>query len=449
MLQTSAATSTSDNNNNTKIQQPSSSSNTTSSEQPKFQEKAHALNHVFDELDSKLRKDSNKSSTNNNTTNSFSTVKMPPGLSLEDMSFWLNYRQEIDYSKPTPFACPPIGASYQYTSSEPSEQENPKRKIKAKSSQKRKQQNNATLLNHDDDDNILSTKVFCIKRKRNEEPIETFYIPSIQQTKKTKISDLEKHLANATILGDDSSKKKEHDFSISPNVSLFKFTLLKTPDEKPQENIVKKKQEAHSASLKQTAAIDSKSKTTDRLKSHQESLKQKRLLRINEKRREGDKEIVEFGFVQEKPKKTTEELLSPYESLLKQAYGNDSLEELKKHEQEQEDDFEIDYYTVETTNEMQDEDEQPHANTVLRFESFDDQLWLENTLDDGLFNDEDEYDSEDSNASGNPNNDYPDEEEEDDEYYDEDYYGGNQYYDDGEEQYYDEDEGDDADEDYY
>jgi len=378
-----------------------------------FEEKAKAINDSIDEIDEKRSSNDQPKRTTKLFTPNIKPQVPTNNKLTEDMAFWLQYRQEIDYSKPTPFACPPMVP-----------------KNKPKSNIKKRDEPLIEEVNEE-----KTTKLFCVKRKRNEEPLDTFYIPTMQQTKKTKIADLQRQFAATNIENEPPS--------IAPSVSLFKFTLLKTSSTVEKSTTLEK--DRTSASIKQQSAVDSKTKTTERAKSQQEALKKKRLLRINEKRREGDKQVVEFSFVNQVEKNSADFDLTKYASMLDSTYGKDTATELQKQQEE----YELDYYTVETTTEAMNDDNNGDDSTqpnVLKFETFDDQLLLENMLEGDLFGQEEEYDSEDSNASNNPNNEYPEEEESESD--EDDYYYGKQNYlqDDFD---YDEDYSDDDDDAYY
>ncbi|EFC43401.1 predicted protein [Naegleria gruberi] len=352
-------------------------------------------------------------------------TNLPKGLTLDDMSFWLKYREEINYAQPTPFSVP--------------QQKKPS--IKAKATKKKDQ----PLIEEIDEKSksASATKVFCVKRKRNEEPLETFYIPSIQQSKKTKMSDLEKQFASTSL----NKKKDSSSFSLEPSFSLYKFTIVKS-----EKKVVEEKTKlSEQSSLKQVTNI--KAKTTERTKAHESDMKKKRMLRISEMRNEGNKQIVELQVLSgEQTEKKEEKVdLSNYASMLDEIYGKGATESMQNI---CDNEFEVDYYTVETCTKMDDIDSENYEDqqNVLRFERFDDQLWLESNLEDEYgFAQDDEYDSEDSNASGNPNNEYPDDEdseEGEDEHHRQNNYNYNDIYgypDDEEEEWDDEEEEEDDD----
>ncbi|KAL9653854.1 hypothetical protein ABK040_012915 [Willaertia magna] len=401
-------------------------------QQNNFEEKMNKILEKIDEVDKERLGESYNDSNKSTTV----PLNFPKGLTLDDMSFWLNYKQNIDYTQPSLFSLP--------------QKQPTRRKIKAAPSTNNKINNKSTTLIEEipkEEEEIKKEKIFCIKRKRQEEPLETFYIPSIQQQNikktKTKIEDeLTNKLQKQLVV---TQKKEEinNEIIIKENkVDNSIITLPKKEEEKVLKEIVKevKKVEEENTiqiplykftllkrtNLKEKSKIDNENMKRERMKEHEKKLKEKRLLRINEKRKEGDNEIIELSFI---TKEENKELISPYEGLLSEVYGVEATKELTDDEE-----YEYDYYKIETTttederiNNIMEDDE------IIRFESFDDQLWLENNyLLEYDTSDNESYDSEDSNDSNNPNYEYPEERDssDDDEYEIDDING--EYFDDSE-----------------
>jgi hypothetical protein len=224
--------------------------------------------------------------------------------------------------------------------------------------------------------------LICVKRKRDEEPLDDFYL-EIDDTrpKQKRIKNVHK-VTNAM-----GSINLENEQKKSVRFSLVETVVKRQTD--TDKHVFAKAQERKT--LKQTTNDTSiKEKNLKKMK----NAHQVRFAKIVEKRRldEGIN-VVDVDLEQdnlENVEDFNDPSLKNYASLLKEHYNSGD------------DQYEYDYYYLDDSAGS----DARGNKTIVKMESFDDTIFI-----DGEYNrkEDSDYDSEDSNRSDNINNDYPDE----------------------------------------
>jgi hypothetical protein len=240
------------------------------------------------------------------------------------------------------------------------------------------QQNNNT--------NRMKKVILCVKRKRDEDPIDDFYLEVEEIDRKQKrvknIHDVTNLMQKSFYLED----KTETRFSLLETFSTRQIDTDKKALEKLRERKTLK------ASMNETSMKDKN------LKKMKENKHKVRFAKVTEKRSLDDETSIvsvdlRTGLDMEE---FNDPSLENYRSLLRDHYSQ---------QQSNDDQYYYDYYF------MNDElDEHIENATIVKMEPFDEENMFVSTE----YNpkDDSDYDSEDSNASYHERNDYPDEEDE-------------------------------------
>jgi hypothetical protein len=228
--------------------------------------------------------------------------------------------------------------------------------------------------------------LICVKRKRDEEPLDDFYLEvddTQPQKKRIKnVHDVTDALEKSLSLSSEVKEKKKVRFALVETVSQRQTDT----DKKILGRIRERK------TLKQEASPSNmKEKNLKKMKQKQEI----RIAKILEKKRLDETTNVvdmNFGEETELANEFDDPSLKNYASLLREQYIQASDEK-----------YEYDYYYVSDTTDQS----VPITSTIVKMESFNDDIFY----DDREYNprEDSDYDSDDSNRSDNIQNDYPDE----------------------------------------
>ncbi|KAL0477956.1 RDM4 [Acrasis kona] len=233
-----------------------------------------------------------------------------------------------------------------------------------------------------------SSKVLiCVKRKRDEEPINDFYLevdsemPSAKRIKN--VDDITKKLETTNL---EDTKKPSEDVK-----KIRMFSLVETVNDRrrdTEKNVLSRVREKRTQ-LKETP-VSTRSQNIEKM---QNANRKVRFAKIMEKRRlDHETNIVQVD-LQEEMDDFQDPSIKDYVSLL------------KEHYRPVESEYEYDYYYM--------DDNQPESSNdtqrmVVKIDAFDEEnIYVDTEYDPKQDSD---YDSEDSNASYLDKNDYPDEE---------------------------------------
>jgi hypothetical protein len=274
---------------------------------------------------------------------------------------------------------------------------------------KRKQQlfdsyDETDRIEREQENNKQKKVVICVKRKREEDPVEELYIEKSENPARKR--------ARTTV---DSLSDRLGEVQVK-DAPLTRFVFVESSSNKNDkvvtENIKRKGLKDAVTNLHQTAK-------NRKIQKFKENVKQIRLLKVQEKRESGDVRVVQVDLEvdkanEEKQAEQVPDELKNYAHLLKNSLSHEEYKNLMKPEE-----YVYDYYYMDDTYDNEN-NEQVNNKVVVQIDRYNqDMIFYDSEYHDGNMS-EDDLDSQDSNVSDHPHNDYPDEDYDEEEYIHED-----------------------------